>query len=49
MCGWVKQMRETREGISHDEHWVMFGIGESLYHIPETSITLYDTGIKIET
>ena len=26
-----------------DEHWVMYGIGESLYYTPETNITLYVT------
>lgn len=25
----------------HDEHWVLYGIVESLYHTPETNITLY--------
>ena len=47
--GWVKQVMEINESTCHDEHWVMYGIVESLYNIPETNITLYVnyTGIKI--
>ena len=38
--GWVKQVMGIKE-CTCDEHWVMFGIVESLYRVPETNITLY--------
>ena len=38
-----------QECTCHDEHWVMYGIVESLYCTQETNITLNisDTRIKI--
>ena len=29
-----------KEGTCHDEHWVLYGRGDSLYCTPETNITL---------
>ena len=39
---------EDSEHTHFDEHWVIYGIVESLYYNPETNITLYInyTGIK---
>ena len=44
-------MMEIKEYNCHDDHWVMYGIVESLYCTPETNITLFInyTGVKIKT
>ena len=43
-------MMGIKEGICHDEHWVMYGSVESLYLTPKINMTLYVnyTGIKIK-
>ena len=40
----------VKEYTYRDEHWVMYGIVESLHCTPETNVTLYVnyTGIKIK-
>ena len=45
----MKQVIRIKE-CACDEHWVMYGIVESLYSTLETNITLYVnyTGIKIK-
>ena len=46
--GWARWGMGIKEGTCCDEHWVMYGIVESLYYTPEINITQYVnyTGIK---
>ena len=37
---WVRWVMGTKRGIGYDEHWVLYGIDESLNSTPETNITL---------
>ena len=45
----MKQVKVIKEGICPNEHWMMYGIVESLYCTPEANIVLYVNyiGIKI--
>ena len=39
--GWAKWVMGIKEGMSYDEHWVLYVSDESLNSTPKTNITLY--------
>lgn len=46
MGGWVEKLMGIKEATCHDDHWVIYGMVESLYCTHGTNITLYVNCIK---
>lgn len=43
----MKYVMGMKDYTCYDEHWVVYGIVQSLYSTPETNITLYANELEL--